>query len=502
MPTTDCELEIYNPNRVAPIEGAMVESYVLGAEEEAICERESFDIDAGIESEKKGHWYGRGRWLKPAQKNSLDELFSSVPFPPVDSNWTAKYWAFAGLGCMVSVGYMDPGNWSTDLVGGARYGYTLLFIILLSNVMAMFLQCLSLKLGVATERDLAQACHDAYPTWVVRFLWVVMELAIAATDLAEVIGSATALYLLCGMPMWLGVLITALDVFVVLIFGTTRMAILERIVFVLVFTIAVCFAVELSMADPDWLMVLKGYIPDPVIVTDTEVLYIAIGIIGATVMPHNLFLHSAIIQTRDYPRTKKGMQVAIKYGSIDVVTALLLAFYVNSAILILAAAVFHYGPNPNQELDDINQAYELLSPALGSRAAQLLFGISLLASGQSSSITGTLAGQIVMGGLLDLQMPPWVRRFVTRAVAVVPAAIVAAIKGSSGTTSLLVLSQVILSLTLFFAVLPLAHITCSKDRMGDFVNGWAATITAGILTIIVGGLNCYLVGSTVLDAAT
>ena len=399
-------------------------------------------------------------WRKPNEVASLSEVHSSVAVP--EGEWYKKMFAFAGLGFMISVAYMDPGNWATDLSGGAAYGYTLLSIILISNFTAIFLQYLSLKLGIVADRDLAQACRDGYPKWVVYFLWVMMEIAIAATDLAEVIGSAVAMNLLFGLPLWAGVLITAVDTLFVLMFGTKSFRSLEVIVFMLCLLIAGVFAYELFAVKPDWVKVAAGLYPRAEILTNPEILFNAIGILGATCMPHSLFLHSSIIQTRAYPRTKEGKKMAVKYGTVDAGVSLMLAFFVNASILILAAAAFHYGPNANPDVANISDAYKLLSPALGNNAARILFGVGLLASGQNSTIIGTLAGQVVMEGFLQIRIKPWLRRLITRSIAIVPAAIVAAISGNSGAGRLLVLSQVILSFTLIFAVVPLVHFTSSR----------------------------------------
>jgi manganese transport protein len=430
-------------------------------------------------------------WRKPNEVASLSEVHSSVAVP--EGEWYKKMFAFAGLGFMISVAYMDPGNWATDLSGGAAYGYTLLSIILISNFTAIFLQYLSLKLGIVADRDLAQACRDGYPKWVVYFLWVMMEIAIAATDLAEVIGSAVAMNLLFGLPLWAGVLITAVDTLFVLMFGTKSFRSLEVIVFMLCLLIAGVFAYELFAVKPDWVKVAAGLYPRAEILTNPEILFNAIGILGATCMPHSLFLHSSIIQTRAYPRTKEGKKMAVKYGSVDAGVSLMLAFFVNASILILAAAAFHYGPHANPEVANISDAYKLLSPALGNNAARILFGVGLLASGQNSTIIGTLAGQVVMEGFLQIRLKPWLRRLITRSIAIVPAAIVAAISGNSGAGRLLVLSQVILSFTLIFAVVPLVHFTSSRAKMGNFVNCWFARIAAIIIAVIIGGLNAYLV---------
>ncbi|KAG6545338.1 hypothetical protein Mapa_013187 [Marchantia paleacea] len=432
-------------------------------------------------------------WRQANFAPSLVEVHSTVKWPEAGSPWYKKVLALVGLGFMISVAYMDPGNWATDLEGGAKYGYTLLTVILLSNLCAIFLQSLSLKLGVVAERDLAQACRDAYPKYVVYFLWVIIEIAIAATDLAEVIGSATALYLLFKIPIWAGVLITAVDTLFILVFGIKSFRFLEFIVGGMAFLIAGIFAYELAVVKPEWAKVAKGLVPDPVILQDANMLYTAIGILGATVMPHSLFLHSSIIQTRAYPRTKEGKKMAIKYGRWDSSVSLMLAFFVNSSILILAAAAFHYGANPNRDVANITDAYELLAPALGSQAAKILFGVGLLASGQNSTIIGTLAGQIVMEGFLKIRVKPWIRRSITRGIAVIPATIVAAVGGNSGAGQLLVMSQVLLSLTLSFAVIPLVHFTSSTAKMGpSFVNGRIVKVVACLVATIIAGLNIFL----------
>ncbi|BDA43938.1 Divalent metal cation transporter MntH [Coccomyxa sp. Obi] len=429
---------------------------------------------------------------------SLPEVNGSIKCPDVAGTWYAKAAAFAGLGGMIAVGYMDPGNWATDLDGGSLFGYKLLVVILLSNFAAMFLQSLALKLGVVAERDLAQACRDAYPKWLVYILWVLAEVAIAATDLAEIIGSATALNLLFNIPLWGGVLITAVDVLFILAFGMKNFRVLEALVLLLCATIFACFVYELAAVKPVWLDVAKGFIPRPEIITDPSMLYVAIGILGATVMPHNLYLHSSIIQTRAYPRTILGKKMAVRYGTWDSTLSLLVAFFINAAILILAAAAFYYG-REKREVAYLSDAYRLLEPAVGSAAAKILFGVALLASGQNSTITGTLAGQVVMEGFLQIRLKPWVRRILTRMVAIIPAAVVAGVMGDAGAGKLLVLSQVILSLTLSAAVIPLVHFTCSKSKLGSFANGWIGTICAWLLAFVIAGLNGYLLISSIIN---
>ncbi|KAK9838572.1 hypothetical protein WJX81_008036 [Elliptochloris bilobata] len=432
---------------------------------------------------------------------SLPEINGTIAVPVASRPWFAQLAAFAGVGSMISVGYMDPGNWATDLQGGAQYGYTLLVVVLLSNLLAMFLQSLSLRLGIVSERDLAQACRDAYPKWVTYGLWLVLEVAIAATDLAEVIGSATAIYLLSNgvVPLWAGVLITAVDVLVILIMGTRNFRALELLVATLIALIAGIFAYELARVKPDWLLVAKGLIPDPIIIRDPGMLYVAIGILGATVMPHNIVLHSSLIQTRGYPRTTAGKRMAVRYGTWDSCLSLCAAFFVNAAILVLAAAAFHYGTNPRPDIAGIADAYELLAPALGSHAARILFGVALLACGQNSAITGTLAGQIVMEGMLSIRLRPWVRRMFTRTLAIVPAAIVAGVYGAAGAGRLLILSQVILSLTLSFAVVPLVHFTGSRAKMGSFVSSLPTRVIAAVLAVIIAGVNAYLIVSGIIN---
>ncbi len=397
---------------------------------------------------------------------------------------------------MVAVGYMDPGNWATDIAGGAQFGYKLLSVVMISNLFAILLQHLSLKLGIATERDLAQACRDHYSRPVGLGLWVLAEIAIAATDLAEVIGSAIALNLLFGMPLAVGISVTAVDVLLLLWLQNKGFHMIEIIVAGLIFMILACFAYELIVSKPEVSAIFGGLIPRAEVVTNPKMLYIAIGILGATVMPHNLYLHSSIVQTRDYPRTEVGKTQAIKFATIDSSVSLLLAFFINAAILILAAAAFHF--SGNQQVADITDAHRLLDPLLGVQLASTIFAVALLASGQNSTLTGTLAGQIVMEGFLNLRLKPWVRRLITRLIAIVPALIVAIIYGEKGTTELLVLSQVILSLQLSFAVVPLVQFTSDRLKMGRFVNpGWVRYLSWAVAGLII-GLNVYLLVETVL----
>lgn len=391
---------------------------------------------------------------------------------------------------MVAVGYMDPGNWATDLAGGARFGYTLLSVILISNLMAILLQHLSLKLGIVTSRDLAQACRDHYSRPVSFCLWVLCEIAIAACDLAEVIGSAIALNLLFGIPLVAGILITAFDVMIILFLQHKGFRLLECIVASLILIIGGCFAYEMLAAQPSVAGIMQGLIPSPQVVVNPEMLYIAIGILGATVMPHNLYLHSSIVQTRAFERNDAGKAMAVRFATIDSTAALLCAFFINAAILILSAAAFH--GTPHESVADIGDAYNLLSPVLGVPFASLLFAVALLASGQNSTLTGTLAGQIVMEGFLEIRLRPWLRRLVTRLVAIVPAVIIAAMFGEKGVGELLILSQVILSLQLSFAVVPLVLFTSDKKKMGRFVNAVWLKYLAVIVTAIIVCLNLYL----------
>ncbi len=420
---------------------------------------------------------------------SLPEVHSSVRVP-VNAGFWKTLGAYAGPGLMVAVGYMDPGNWATDIAGGAQFGYTLLSVILISNLFAMLLQHLSLKLGIATGRDLAQACRDSYSRPVSLVLWVLAEIAIAACDLAEVIGSAIALNLLFGLPLPVGIGITVLDVLLLLYLQHRGFQTLERVVAGFILVIVVCFGYEMIVSHPSLAAITGGLLPKLAIVTNPQMLYLAIGILGATVMPHNLYLHSSIVQTRDFPRTEPGRRKAIKFATIDSTVSLLLAFFINAAILILSAAAFH--GSGNQNVADITDAHRLLDPLLGVQLASALFAVALLASGQNSTLTGTLAGQIVMEGFLNLRLKPWLRRLITRLVAIVPALVVALIYGERGTTQLLVLSQVVLSVQLSFAVVPLVSFTANRLKMGVFVNpGWLS-VTAWAVAAIIIGLNGYL----------
>jgi manganese transport protein len=432
-------------------------------------------------------------WRYPRPQPSLPEAHHSIPVPRGVSFWR-KALAFAGPGYMVAVGYMDPGNWATDLAGGARFGYTLLSVIMISNLMAILLQALALKLGIVTGRDLAQACRDHYSRPVSFMLWVLCEIAIAACDLAEVIGSAIALNLLFGIPLIWGVCLTALDVLLILLLQHKGFRYLEAVVIALVATIGICFGVELAMAQPALAEVARGLLPRGEIVTNPAMLYIAIGILGATVMPHNLYLHSSIVQTRKVLPDDTSKREAIRFATLDSTVALLFAFFINAAILILAAATFHQAGHP--EVADIGDAYRLLTPLLGTTLASTLFAIALLASGQNSTITGTLAGQIVMEGFLNIRLPAWLRRLITRLIAIVPAVIVTAMYGEHGAGSLLILSQVILSLQLSFAVVPLVYFTSQRAKMGRFVNSPLLAGTAWAVAVVIMSLNAWLLVGT------
>ena len=424
-------------------------------------------------------------WRLPGGTPSLSEVHRTIPVPTGLSFWR-KMLAFSGPGYLVAVGYMDPGNWATDLAGGSAFGYTLLSVILASNLMAILLQSLCAKLGIVTGRDLAQACRDHYSRPVAIALWFLCEIAICACDLAEVIGSAIALNLLFKLPLTWGVCITALDVLVVMYLQNKGFRYIEALVVTLILTIGGCFLAEVIFSRPDIAQVFGGFVPRFEIVKNKEMLYIAIGILGATVMPHNLYLHSSIVQTRKYEQTAEGKAEAIKFATIDSTAALMFALFINAAILVVSAATFHTRGQNNVE--EIQHAYKLLSPVLGVPVASALFALALLASGQNSTLTGTLAGQIVMEGFLNIRLRPWLRRLITRLIAIAPAVICTALYGESGTANLLILSQVILSMQLSFAVIPLVWFTGSRAKMGEFVNPpWIrilAWLTAGIIVLL------------------
>jgi manganese transport protein len=418
---------------------------------------------------------------------SLPEVHSSVRVSRSPFYWR-RLLGFLGPGFLISVGYMDPGNWATDIAGGSRFGYTLLFVIMASNLMAILLQSLSLKLGVATERDLAQMCHEHYGPRVSFVLWLGAEVAIAACDLAEVIGSAIALELLFHIPLFYGVLITGLDVLLILLLQRWGFRYVEALVIALIGTIVAMFGVQMFFSRPDYWPALHDlFVPSRSIVANPDMLYIAIGMLGATVMPHNLYLHSSIVQSRRYKRTPEGKREAIQMANLDSALALTLALFVNAAILIVAAAVFYR--TGHFEVAAIQDAYKLLSPLVGAAGASTLFAIALLASGQNSSITGTLAGQVVMEGFIHLKLSPWLRRLITRSLAIIPTIIVVAITGEEGTEKLLILSQVILSLQLSFAVIPLVLFTGSRKKMGEFVNAPWLQVLSWFVAALIAGLN-------------
>lgn len=437
-------------------------------------------------------------WRHARVALSLPESHGSIAVPTGSGFWR-KLLAFSGPGFMVAVGYMDPGNWATDLAGGAKFGYTLLSVIMISNFMAILLQHLCIKLGVATGRDLAQACRDHYSRPTAWFLWVLCELAIAACDLAEVVGSAIGLQLLFGIPLVWGCCITALDVMIVLLLQHRGFRYLEALVITLILTIGGCFAVELIVAKPNFGDVFAGFAPRLEVLKNSEMLYVAIGILGATVMPHNLYLHSSIVQTRKYLQSSAGKAEAIKFGTIDSTVALMFALFINAAILILAGAAFH--GNGHEGVGEIQEAFHLLDGVLGVTFASTLFALALLASGQNSTLTGTLAGQIVMEGFLNVRLRPWLRRLITRAIAIVPAVVVIGLFGESKSTELLVASQVCLSMQLGFACWPLMRFTGDRAKMGEFVNPWWIKALGWTITLLIITLNVKLLVDTLLPEA-
>jgi manganese transport protein len=432
-------------------------------------------------------------WRLPLGAKSLPEVHGSIAVPDGASFWQ-KMLAFAGPGYLVAVGYMDPGNWATDLAGGARFGYTLLSVIMISNLMAILLQALAARLGIASGRDLAQACRDSYSRSATIGLWVLCEIAIAACDLAEVIGAAIALNLLFGLPLIWGVCLTALDVLIVLYLQNRGFRYVEALVVGLILAIAGSFAIELYLAKPAVAPMLAGFIPRADIVRNPEMLYIAIGILGATVMPHNLYLHSSIVQTRKYLDTYESKREAIRFATIDSSVALMFALFINAAMLVMAAAVFH--GSGHDTVADIGDAHQLLSPLLGTKLASVLFAVALLCSGQNATLTGTLAGQIVMEGFINLRLRPWLRRLITRLIAIVPAVIVVWLYGERGTGQLIILSQVILSLQLSFAVFPLVIFTSDPHKMGPWASPVWLKALAWVTAVIIAVLNGYLLWQT------
>ena len=429
-------------------------------------------------------------WLDAPERPSLSEVFRSVPVRKSGSSWR-RFAAFVGPGYLVAVGYMDPGNWATSIAGGSKFGYTLLFVALLSNIMAIVLQALCARLAIGSGRDLAQACRDAYPSWAAWPLWLLAETAIIATDIAEVIGTAIGLNLLFSIPLEIGVILTALDVFLLLLLMRLGFRYLEAFIIAMLGVIAVCFGVQIVLSDPDWGAVLRGFAPTTDIVRDPGMLYLALGIIGATVMPHNLYLHSAIVRTRDYGPSLPERREALRFATLDSTVALMLALLVNASILILAAAAFY--KSGNTHVAELGDAHALLHPLLGSALAPALFGIALLCCGLNSTVTATLAGQAVMEGFVKLRMAPWARRLATRAVAIIPAAGVTLLYGPNETGKLLVLTQVVLSLQLPFAIIPLVQITASRAKLGAMVAPRWLTAVASVIAAIVVVLNGKLI---------
>ena len=428
-----------------------------------------------------------GDWRRSRGDAALSDVHRSVMLPK--GTWR-RFAAFLGPGYMVAVGYMDPGNWATSLAGGSKFGYALLVVALVSNIMAIVLQSLCARLAIASGRDLAQACRDAFPRWVAWPLWALAEIAIIATDIAEVIGTAIGLNLLFGIPLELGVLITALDVFLILWLQKKGFRWLEAFIITLLGVIAICFGIQIALADPDWGGVIRGFAPTVEIVRNPEMLYLALGILGATVMPHNLYLHSAIVQTRDYGDTLPEKREALRYATYDSTIALMFALLINASILILAAASFH--ATGRTGIAELGEAHQLLGPLLGLGVAPALFAIALLCCGLNSTVTATLAGQAVMEGFLEMRLPPWLRRLVTRAIAIIPAAAVTVLYGSSGTGQLLILTQVVLSLQLSFAVVPLVMFTTDRRKMGALVAPLWLALFAALIAVVIVGLNLKL----------
>ena len=445
----------------------------VGADASGLAQ--TFDADAG--------------WRRPLGERSLSDVFGSIPVR-ADALTLRKFAAFFGPGYLVAVGYMDPGNWATSIAGGSKFGYTLLCVALISNIMAIILQSLCARLAIGSGRDLAQACRDGYPASAAYPLWFLAEIAIIATDIAEVIGTAIGLNLLFGIPLEIGVIITALDVFVVLLLQRLGFRYLEAFIITLLAVIFVCFGVQIALADPEWGAVLRGFAPTTEIVTNPNMLYLALGILGATVMPHNLYLHSAIVQTRAYGDRTTEKREALKYATYDSTLALMLALSINASLLILAAAAFY--KTGQTDVTDLGQAHTLLAPLLGSAVAPTMFGIALLCCGLNSTVTATLAGQAVMEGFINIRMKPWQRRLFTRAIAIIPAAGVTIFYGESETGKLLILSQVILSLQLPFAIVPLVQFTASRAKLGDLVAPRWLTAVAAVIAAIIIALNLKL----------
>ncbi len=431
-----------------------------------------------------------GGWRGRPHEPSLSDVFRTIPVGTDGSVWR-RFFAFFGPGYLVAVGYMDPGNWATALAGGSKFGYALLFVALVSNLMAIVLQALCARLAIGSGRDLAQACRDGYAPWAAYPLWFLAEAAIIATDIAEVIGTAIGLNLLFGMPLEIGVILTALDVFVVLLLQKLGFRYLEAFIITLLAVIAVCFGVQIALADPEWGEVIRGFAPTTDILRNPDMLYLALGILGATVMPHNLYLHSAIVQTRSFGHSTPQRRQALRYATIDSTVALMLALLINASILILAAAAFY--KTGNTTVAELGEAHTLLAPLLGSDMAPTLFGIALLCCGLNSTVTATLAGQAVMEGFIEMRVAPWLRRVITRAIAIVPAAAVTIFYGESQTAKLLILTQVILSLQLPFAIVPLVQFTASRAKMGDLVAPRWLTAIALTIAVLIIALNLKLI---------
>jgi manganese transport protein len=439
--------------------------------------------------------YAEAGWRRSRSAPSLSEVFGSIPTRPYGPLWK-KLLAFLGPGYLVAVGYMDPGNWATSLAGGSKFGYALLTIALLSNLIAILLQSLCARLGIGAGRDLAQACRDAFPRPVSWSLWLAAEIAICATDLAEVIGTAIGLNLLFGIPLEVGVILTALDVFLILWLQNLGFRWIEAFIVTLLGVIAICFAIQIALADPNWGAVIRGFAPTTDIVTNPEMLYLSLGILGATVMPHNLYLHSGVVQTRRFGDTVPEKREAISLATIDSTVALMFALLINASILILAAATFNKAGKT--DVAELDQAYSFLAPLLGSAVAPTLFGIALLCCGMNSTVTATLSGQIVMEGFLDIRLPAWARRLLTRAIAIVPAAAVTIWYGESGTAKLLILSQVVLSLQLPFAIVPLVMFTADRRKMGALVAPFWVTMLAALAALLIIALNVKLIDDQIL----
>jgi manganese transport protein len=431
--------------------------------------------------------FSLGHWRSPRGEAALADVNRSIQLPP--GAWR-RFVAFLGPGYLVAVGYMDPGNWATSIAGGSKFGYTLLVVALVSNLMAIVLQSLTARLAIASGRDLAQACRDAFPAWVNYPLWLLAEIAIIATDIAEVIGTAIGLNLLFGIPLEIGVIITALDVFLILYLQNKGFRWLEAFVVALLAIIAVSFGLQVALADPDWGAVIRGFAPTVEIIKNPDMLYLALGILGATVMPHNLYLHSAIVQTRAYGESLPEKRQALKFATIDSTVALMFALLINCAILIVAAATFHAGGVG--EVAELDQAHQMLGPLMGAAVAPMLFAVALLACGLNSTVTATLAGQAVMEGFLDIRLPPWLRRLVTRAIAIIPAAGVTILYGTEAMGELLILTQVVLSLQLSFAVVPLVMFTTDRRKMGNLVAPLWLGLFAALIAVVIIILNVKL----------